>query len=705
MEPTVVARAVSPARLLLRLAFFGVLLTGAAFTVARLAPAAAQETGTSSVVEENGQLAPTESQLRTLDQLLATLHHAHYDPVAIDDDFSSQLLDTYLRALDPSRWYFTQRDVDLLELLRTRFDDAIESRDLDPAYSVFRLFQRRRVDRAEFLVAQLSSLEELTFDGDDYLELDRENLPWAADESALDELWSKRFKNDVLNLRLADQDIEKIRETLTRRYEDNLKRAQRVKSSDVFRVFTNSVMEVFDPHTEYFPPLEAENFDIRMSLSFQGIGALLGSESDYVRIERILPGGPAERDGTLKATDRIVSVGQGDGNELTSVVGWRVDEVVELVRGEKGTKVCLEILPGNETDTSKTHLLVLERDEVKLEEEAAKGHVVEIQRGDHRWKIGFIELPSFYVDFDAVRRGDRNFKSSARDVAQIVQDLESSNVDGIVLDLRGNSGGSLTEAYELAGLFLGREPVVQVRDSEGEVEVLASDRRPIWEGGLAVLVDRLSASASEIFAAAVQDSGRGVVVGSQTFGKGTVQTLMNMREGQLKLTLAKFYRPSGGSTQHRGVVPDVEFPSLYDLDEVGESALDGALPWDEIRDVPRQFDSTIAGLDPDLEGAHAERIRRDPAFRYLQERIAFSDVQRADTRLSLNEDKRRAERERDEQLLLEIENRRLVAEGKEPIESFEELEDEIHDPEAAYRENAFVRESAEILVDFLSNKV
>lgn len=645
-----------------------------------------------------------EDQALIADRILLTLDRQHYGDLRLDDELSDKLFDRYLRWLDPSRLFLLASDVARFEDQRLELDDALRAGDLQIAYDLFNLLQERRAARLQWLLDRIEAgLESLDLTDDEVLELDREEAPWPADAAAADDLWRRRLENAVVGLRLADQELDEIAETLTRRYADQLRRVQQLTGQDVFRTFMNAVVQGYDPHTEYYPPLQAENFDISMSLSFEGIGALLGSDGEYCRIERLIPGGPAEGSGELQATDRIVWVAQGDDGERVDVVGWRNDDIVELIRGEKGSTVRLGILGANQSDVSAAKQVKLVRDQVKLEEQAARSKTVEVEADGGAYTVGVIELPAFYMDFDAARAGDPDFKSATRDVARLVGELTEQGVDGLVLDLRNNGGGSLIEAQELTRLFLGGGPVVQIRDARDRVEVLGvRPEPPAYTGPLAVLVNRLSASASEIFAAAVQDTGRGLVLGNRTFGKGTVQQLTPLGDGQLKLTQAKFYRISGGSTQHRGVKPDVRFPEVFDPDEIGESSLEGALPWDRIAGVPHPRDDQVASLADDLQAVHEARLESDPELRHLVERIAQSQALADDTSVPLSLEARRARNERLEAQSLAIENRLRAAQGKPEVASFDEL-DELDEPgfDDALDVDPLGQEAARVLVDFL----
>jgi len=627
--------------------------------------------------EDPDALAPTSSQRKATRAILERLDRAHYRDVEVDDALSGVLFERYLDFLDPNRAFLLTSDLAALEEHRYELDDALVDGELESAFEIFRLFQERRIARYERLVARIEQgIDDVDLEDDEWIELDRSEAAWFATMAEADDYWRRRFENDVLNLVLAEREPERIAEILTRRYENQLERAQQTRGTDVFSIFLNAFLQSYDPHTNYFAPRDAENFDIQMSLRLEGIGALLGNDGDYVRVERIIPGGPADENGLLEATDRILAVGQGEEGESVNIVGWRTDEAVDLIRGPKGTTVRLTILDADLNDHSAADEIAIVRDEVKLEEQAASSSIVDMDGENGSYRVGVIDLPTFYMDFAAYNAGDPNYKSSTRDVARIVEELKAEEVDGIVLDLRGNGGGSLTEAKELSGLFLGEGPVVQVREPDGRVAVLVNDSQPAWDGPLVVLVDRLSASASEIFAGAVQDYGRGVVVGQGTFGKGTVQAVLPVGYGQLKLTQAKFYRVSGASTQSRGVQPDIAFPPIFDPEEIGESSYDETLPWDQIDAFAHNSSEEITRLLPKLTARHTKRTSTDPEFRYLAARTAHFDERRDKTRLSLTVERRRAEREAAEAALLAIENEKRVAEGLEPVDDLEDVDEE-----------------------------
>lgn len=676
-----------PHKLLLSLAL-AVIVAGPAWA----APAA----------EDSELLVATAGQSDITDMIVDRLSRAHYvQGIDLDDDFSSSMLDRYITWLDPSRLFFLEQDLADFESYRERLDNALLKGDLSPAYAIFNRLQSRRRERMDFLVSSIEDkIEGLRFDEGDSLELDRTEAPWPKSRAEADELWLKRFKNEVLSLRLADQEADEIGDVLLRRYNNQQRRIEQATGDDVFRIFVNVLAHSYDPHTEYYPPLDAENFDITMKLSFEGIGALLGTDGEYCKVERIIPGGPAEDNGVLMASDRIVAVGQDEIGEMVDVVGWRNDEIVELIRGPKDTTVRLMVLGANQSEVSSAKELALVRDKVKLESQAARSKTVEIDEAGESFNIGVIELPAFYMDFEAARSGDPNFKSATRDVAKLVSELKAQGVDGLVMDLRNNGGGSLIEAQELTSMFVGATPVVQIRGADDNIDVVRSSAlAPFYTGPLVVLVNRLSASASEIFSAAVQDTGRGVVVGERTFGKGTVQGLLPLGEGQLKVTQAKFYRISGGSTQHKGVRPDVRFPRTYDHAEIGESALEEALEWDRIPGIEHPKRKKVDKLEGFLQELHENRRAANPELAYLMSRIELYDELGADTTVSLDEEVRKAEKEVVDSRYLAVENTRREAQGEEPLESLDDWQ--APDIDRDVDVDTLGREAARVLVDFI----
>ncbi len=630
------------------------------------------------------ELAPTTQQTWTLRALVTELEENHYIDRRYNDAMSADHLDTYLERLDPSHLYFTAADVAEFQRYATRLDDLGRQGELSPAFEIFDQYERRATERLEDVITNMASiLGQLDFDRDEYIDSDPTERDWAADVAELDDRWRKRLKNQVLALRLAEKDPEEIAPTLVKRYENQRNRLSQYNEQDVFAVYANALTSQFDPHTSYFSPRRAENFDIDMRLSLEGIGAVLQNEDEYVKVVRVVPAGPADKQSDLKAAELIIAVGQGKAGPMTDVIGWRLDDVVDLVRGKKGTVVRLDVIPAaGRADEARR--LTITRNEVQLEEQAAKSKIIEINDLDSTpRKVGVIDIPAFYLDFEAYRKGDPDFRSTTRDVAKLVNELNEAGVDGLVIDLRGNGGGSLREANELTGLFIEYGPTVQIRGTGSRVWRDGKRRRgPYYDGPVAIMIDRLSASASEIFAGALQDYGRAIVVGDRSFGKGTVQTLLDLPEGQLKITESKFYRISGDSTQHRGVIPDISYPSLLQHDEIGESSLDKALDWDRIAPVRHKDYGVVDAILPTLVAKHTERANADPDFQYIWDQKALAEKIRGAEVLPLNEAERIAQRTSQEIQYLAIENARRQAKGLDALASLDDLvneEDELSD--------------------------
>ena len=630
-------------------------------------------------------LKPMDEHSQTTAEIINRLSQQHYyrNQLRIDNDLSSVVFERYLKELDTNRSYFLQSDINEFEPLRYRLDDAFRARRVDPGFVIFNRYQQRVAERIQFMLKQLEQgTDKLDFSGDDVLYLNRENHAWPQSTQELDELWLKRLKNDVLSLRLSGKQDADISELLSKRYNNQLKRIQQNNAEDAYRIYMNTLTLSYDPHTQYFSPRATENFNIRMRLSLQGIGAMLQSEDEYTKVTRLIPAGPADKAGELKASDRIVGVGQGKTGEMVDVIGWRLDDVVDLIRGEKGTVVRLAVLKANAIDSSSTKIISITRDNVKLDEQDASKKILEFNTYGKPYRLGVIDIPKFYIDFEAANRGDKDYKSTTRDVKILLEQLKAEKVDGIIVDLRDNGGGSLHEVNSLIGLFIQSGPTVQVRDISGRVYINQDKGNEIvYDGPLAVLVNRLSASASEIFAGAIQDYRRGIVVGTQTYGKGTVQSMMPLSHGQITLTQQKFYRISGDSTQNRGVIPDIELPSLYDINEVGENALQAALPWDKIQ--PTRFNELqdFSAQLPKLQALHEKRAQHSADFMHLVETNQLIEERRQIKQISLNEAKRRAEKEALENAQIELENKRRKALGLEPISSLDEIEDKLIDDE------------------------
>ncbi len=652
-------------------------------------------------------LQPDREQVIASLNVVELLKRHHYSKPPLNDERSRKVYQNYLKMLDPSRSYFTASDIREFDRWENRFDDFLKSGELQPAYIMYRRQLERLSERLNFALRQIEQSEQIDFSVDESLQIDRENAPWPRDRAALDELWRKRIKDEVLRLKISGKEPAAIREQLSKRYANQLARLNQTRSEDVFQSYINAFATTYDPHTSYLSPENAENFDINMSLSLEGIGAVLQTDNEYVKVVSLVPAGPAAKSQQIAPADRIIGVAQGNG-EMIDVLGWRLDEVVKLVRGPKGSQVRLEVIPASNAPSDlSSKVVVLTREAIKLEEQAAKKSVITLAHEGRDFKLGIIEIPTFYLDFKAYRAGDPNYKSTTRDVRRLLRELEQEQIDGLVIDLRNNGGGSLQEATELTGLFIDRGPTVLVRNSDGRVDVLA-DENPgtVYKGPMTVLVNRLSASASEIFAGAMQDYHRALIVGSQTFGKGTVQTIQELNHGELKLTLAKFYRVSGQSTQHQGVLPDIDYPSLFDSQEIGESALPEAMPWDSIRPAVQGQGNPFSPYLAELRSRHEQRTEQDPDFVYSRQRLALTRELMQETHVSLNEAKRRAQQADFDARQLALENTRRKALGEPLLSKLEEQEEEIPgsgQPDRTPPEkDAYLTESGRILLDYLN---
>jgi len=665
---------------------------------------------------------PTRDQATTAQMVHGLLSDSRYAyrPRALDDALSREILVEYLKTLDPGKVFLTAQDVAGFDRYATTLDDAIKTGKVDPAWSIFATYRQRVEDRIGFARGLLKG--EFDFTRDERYAYDREDAPWA-DAATLDTLWRQSVKNDWLRLKLAGKQPDEIRKTLDKRYANLLTSMRELKGDEVFQSFLNAYAGSIDPHTDYMTPRSAENFNVSMSNSLEGIGAVLFRQDDVVVVREMVPGGPAARSGKLKPGDRIVGVGQGASGEMKDVIGWRIDDVVAQIRGAADTQVRLDVVPAEAPLDSKPQQLLLTRAKVRLEDQRAKAETIVVPAaGDApARRIGVVKLPGFYQDFEARRRGDKNYASATRDVAKMLADFRAQKVDGVVLDLRGNGGGSLTEAVELTGLFIDKGPVVQVRESGGKVNVqYDQDAGVAWDGPLAVLVNRGSASASEIVAGAIKDYGRGLVIGETTFGKGTVQTMVDLdrwpanetpRFGELKLTVAQFFRPGGSSTQNKGVEPDVAFPASVDASEFGESTYPNALPWTRIAAAPHVRYGNFAPLLAQLQARHQARSAKDVEFQWWVEDVRRFREEQAKKSISLNEAERRAERDRfDAQRKQRAEVRARLGIQRDPLLDSRADDglaaDERNVAESVAREEAakkasdpLLRESAAILAD------
>lgn len=680
-----------------------------------------------NIIVADGDLQPDKQQSVVAKSLVELLENFHYQKVSIDDAFSSIVFDEYLKALDGGKTYFLQSDISDFEKYRLTLDDDLREGDLSVAFYIFNVYQKRYNDRVNFALKEIN--KDFNFTSNEVYTYDREKLPWLKSEAESNSLWSKRIKYEMLNLKLTGTDQSKIKETLKKRYENLISQSTKFNNQDVFQIFMNAFTETVDPHTSYFVPNRAQEFNEDLARTFEGIGARLQLENEVVKIAEIIPGGPAFKSKALQANDRIIAVAQGKDGEFVDVIGWRLDVTVTKIKGPKGTVVRLKVIPAGQELSSTPKIIELVREKIVLEDQSAKKIIKTVNQGGKSYKIGIIQLPAFYADFQALQAGDPNYKSTTRDVRLLLDTLKREKVDAVVLDLRSNGGGSLPEAITLTGLFIKSGPVVQVRDRRNKVEVNEDEDESVaWNGPLGVLIDRFSASASEIFAGAIQDYGRGIIIGNQSYGKGTVQQGIDMSRiistsdklmlkglqsvsnnkgekvtrtnapefGQINLTMAKFYRVNGSSTQHKGVVPDIEFPTVFPKDKYGESSEPRALVWDTVQ--PSIF-TPVANLNTvksKLLALHQERMKTSSDFKDLQEDIAEFAKREAETSITLNEAKLKKEREEQEIKSLARENKKRVAQGLAPLKKGEVKPKEDFD---------FIRdEGLKIMADFIQLK-
>ncbi|BBH47550.1 peptidase S41 [Pseudomonas sp. KU43P] len=663
--------------------------------------------GNAAAANKWDSLQPDRDEIVASLNVVELLKRHHYSKPPLDDARSAIIYDSYIKLLDPARSYFTATDIAEFDKWKTQFDDFLKSGNLDPGFTIYKRYLDRVKQRLDFALAELNKgVDKIDFTTKETLLIDRKDAPWLTSQAELDDLWRKRVKDEVLRQKIAGKEPKQIQETLTKRYKNQLARLDQTRAEDIFQAYINTFAQSYDPHTNYLSPDNAENFDINMSLSLEGIGAVLQSDNDQVKIVRLVPAGPAAKTKQVAPADKIIGVAQGN-KEMVDVVGWRLDEVVKLIRGPKGSVVRLEIIPASNAPSDQTSKIVsITREAVKLEEQAAKKSVLKLKQDGRDYKLGIIEIPAFYLDFKAYRAGDPEYKSTTRDVKKLLTELQKEKVDGVVIDLRNNGGGSLQEATELTSLFIEKGPTVLVRNSDGRVDVL-EDENPgaFYKGPLALLVNRLSASASEIFAGAMQDYHRALIIGGQTFGKGTVQTIQPLNHGELKLTLAKFYRVSGQSTQHQGVLPDIDYPSIIDTKEIGESALPEAMPWDTIRPVVKPAADPFKPFLAQLKAQHEARSDKDAEFTYIRDRLALTQKLMNEKTVSLNEQERRARHDDIEAKQLALENTRRKAKGEEPLKELKKEDEDalpVEDENTKPEDDAYLSETGRILIDYLS---
>ncbi|WP_168185111.1 carboxy terminal-processing peptidase [Pseudomonas sp. PICF141] len=652
------------------------------------------------------KLQPDRDEVIASLNVVELLKRHHYSKPPLDDARSVIIYDSYIKLLDPSRSYFMASDIAEFDKWKTQFDDYLKSGDLNAGFTIYKRYLDRVKARLDFALAELNKgVDKIDFTARETLLVDRKDAPWLKTTAELDDLWRKRVKDEVLRMKISGKEPKQIQETLTKRYKNQLSRLDQTRAEDIFQAYINTFAMSYDPHTNYLSPDNAENFDINMSLSLEGIGAVLQSDNDQVKVVRLVPAGPADKTKQVAPADKIIGVAQGN-KEMVDVVGWRLDEVVKLIRGPKGTVVRLEVIPASNAPNDQTTKIVpITREAVKLEDQAVKKSVLNLKQDGKDYKLGVIEIPAFYLDFKAFRAGDPDYKSTTRDVKKLLTELQKDKVDGVVIDLRNNGGGSLQEATELTSLFIDKGPTVLVRNADGRVDVL-EDENPgaFYKGPMVLLVNRLSASASEIFAGAMQDYHRALVIGGQTFGKGTVQTIQPLNHGELKLTLAKFYRVSGQSTQHQGVLPDIDYPSIIDTKEIGESALPEAMPWDTIRAAIKPALDPFKPYITQLKSEHDMRTAKDAEFVYIRDKLALAQKLMSEKTVSLNEAERRAQHADIEAKQLAMENLRRKAKGEEPLKELKKEDEDAlaGEPDKTKPEDdAYLSETGRILLDYL----
>jgi len=652
-------------------------------------------------------LQPDKDEVIASLNVVELLKRNHYSKPPLDAARSVIIYESYIKLLDPSRSYFLASDIAEFDKWKTQFDAFLKSGDLNAGFTIYKRYLDRVKARLDFTLAELNKgVDKMDFTTQETLLIDRKDAPWLKTTAELDDLWRKRVKDEVLRLKIAGKDPKAIQDLLVKRYKNQLTRLDQTRAEDIFQAYINTFAMSYDPHTNYLSPDSAENFDINMSLSLEGIGAVLQSDNDLVKVVRLVPSGPADKTKQVAPADKIIGVAQGD-KEMVDVIGWRLDEVVKLIRGPKGSVVRLEVIPASNAPNDQTSKIVsITRESVKLEDQAASKSILHLKQDGKEYKLGVIDIPAFYLDFKAFRAGDPDYKSTTRDVKKLLGELQKEGVDGVVIDLRNNGGGSLQEATELTSLFIDKGPTVLVRNAEGKVDVL-EDESPgaFYKGPMALLVNRLSASASEIFAGAMQDYHRALIIGGQTFGKGTVQTIQPLNHGELKLTLAKFYRVSGQSTQHQGVLPDVDFPSIIDTKEIGESALPEAMPWDTIRPSIKPAVDPFKPYLAQLKADHEARASKDAEFIFIRDKLALAEKLMKEKTVSLNEAERRAQRTDIDAKQLAMENARRKAKGEDPLKELKKEDEDALPPDPDKKtkpeDDAYLSETGRILLDYL----
>jgi len=652
---------------------------------------------------------PIPAQYKAEELTTRILSSYHYRKLKLNDSLSAAIYDKYIDGIDHGKLYYLASDLAEFEKYKLSFDDYLLKKELDVPFEMYNVFRKRFKERSEYIQTLLKDPKPFDYAVNESIDTDREKATWAKSADELNDTWRKYIKSEALDLKLAGKADTAVVSMLRERYKNRDRALGRIRTEQVFQMFMNAYAESMDPHTSYFAPTSADRFKQEMSQSIEGIGAILGEENNYITIKDVIPGGPAFKGKQLKKEDKIVAVAQGDGSKMVDIVGWFVEDAVKLIKGPKSTVVRLQVisadaLPGS---TPKEYRLV--REKVKLEEQRAKKEIVSITSGKKDYKIGVIDVPLFYRDFEGAQHKEKEFSSTTRDVQKLITELQAENIDGIVIDLRNNGGGSLTEAVSLTGLFINRGPVVQVKEGQGEIEVQSdNDANIAYDGPMAVMVNRFSASASEIFAAAIQDYKRGVIVGEQTYGKGTVQTLIDLNQwvpketdqlGQVKLTVAKFYRINGSSTQLKGVMPDLELPTAFKTNEYGEGSQPSALPWDQI--ASSRYEATTKlneKIVTQLKDKYNTRLKTDEELKTLVKTLDEFKKARENKIVSLQESKRKVERD-------EAEKKRAAMKslGEDADDDEEETDTKVVEApkDAKKKKDVYLNETGRILIDLI----
>jgi carboxyl-terminal processing protease len=647
----------------------------------------------------HAQIAELTFQDEQSQQCIAIVNALERDNITgkkLDGNMSVLVFDRYIKSLDPGRHLLTQADLNDFQPLKQLMYKYLKTGNLGPAFEIFNLYQSRSEQRFEYILKLARSWQtQLDFAKNETLVIDYEHKPFIPDISGLEPLWKKELKNHIINLKINKTSDEEISETLEKIYSNRLAQLSQTQSRDVFHIFMNAVTMSFDPHSQYFAPRVSEDFDIHMKLSLEGIGAVLQNEYEYTKVVRLIPKGPADKSQKLAPGDKIIGVGQGEDGEIKDTIGQRIDDVVKLIRGPKGTFVRLKIIPARKSSVTAT--ISIKRDEVKLEEQSAQKKVVDVTSKGRTYKLGIIEIPNFYIDFDAFHRGEPDYKSTTGDVIKLLEQLKTENIDGLIVDLRDNGGGALKEANDLTGLFLKYGPTVQVKTKFRVSRIYDEDPKILYTGPLVVLINRMSASASEIFAGAIKDYHRGLIVGTQSFGKGTVQELKPLGDGRLKMTSAKFYRISGKSTQHKGVEPDIWFPQIYRTKDTGESALEGALLWDHIDATRYSAYRSLQPMIKPLDDAYKKRAEKSFGIKYLTQRIQLAESLSEQKTLSLNLTERLKTDTAFNKEELALENNYRKQKGEKPLTTLDDI-----DPEKEEIKEILTEQAKYIAADFIT---